>query len=65
MTTDISVCRNQNQVISSFMTCHPLYIKINTMGATCGAGNAYPYGAPEFTLDFFVRLVLSDLLLSV
>jgi len=21
-------------------------------GAACGAGNAYPYGAPDFTSDF-------------
>ena len=52
MTTDISVCRNQNQVISSFMTCHPLCIKSSTTGATCGAGNAYPRFFPE---DCLVR----------
>ena len=31
------------------MTYHQVYKKSSTTGATCGAGIAYPSGAPEFT----------------
>ena len=38
---------------TSFVTYHRVYNqKINTTGATNGAGTAYPSGAPEFTPDF-------------
>jgi len=29
-------------------------------GTTCGAGTAYPSGAPEFTSSFFWGLALLD-----
>ena len=54
------VCRNHNLELSSFMTYNRLCNKSNTMGATCGAGTAYPSGAPEFTPVFSgVRVVQS------
>jgi len=34
------------------MTYHQVCIKINTMGATSGAGTAYLSGASEFTTAF-------------
>jgi hypothetical protein len=34
------------------MTYHRVCNKINTTGATSGAGTAYPSGAPEFTPCF-------------
>ena len=34
------------------MTYHRVCSKINTTGATSGAGTVYPSGAPEFTTDF-------------
>jgi len=43
-----SVCRNNNPVLSSFMTYHRVCDKIYTMGTTCGVGIAYPSGASEF-----------------
>ena len=36
----------------------------NTAGATCGAGNAYPFGAPELTPSFLVGSVLLSLQLQ-
>ena len=45
-----SVCRNHNQVLSSFMTCHWVCIKSRTTGTTSGTGTAYPSGTPEFTV---------------
>ena len=44
-----SVCRNHSPVLSSLMTYHWV---CNKMGTTCGAGTAYPSGAPELTLCF-------------
>jgi hypothetical protein len=39
-----------------YLTCN----KSNTTGATCGAGTAYPSGAPEFTSGFIgVRVTRS------
>jgi hypothetical protein len=55
VTTDpriCSTCRKQFLVLSSFMTYHRVCSKIYTMGATSGAGAAYPFGAPEFTPGF-------------
>ena len=56
-----SECRNHNLVLSSFMTCHLICNKSNMTGATCGAGNANPSGAPEFVVVF----ILIDLQFSV
>jgi hypothetical protein len=42
-TTICSVCRNRNLALSPFITHHLVCEKSNTMGATCGAGTAYPY----------------------
>ena len=39
--------------------------KINTMGATSGAGTAYPSGAPEFNPSFSGVRVTRSLVLSV
>ena len=36
------------------MTYHRVYNKSNTTVTTCGVGNAYPFGAPEFTPGFFL-----------
>ena len=44
-----SVCHNHNPILPAFMTYHWVCKKSNTTGATCGAGIAYPSGAPEFT----------------
>ena len=44
-----SVCRNHIPVLCSVMTYQQVCNKSKTMGATCGAGTAYPYGWPEFT----------------
>jgi hypothetical protein len=44
-----SVCRNQNPVLSAFMTYHWVYKMSNTTGATSGAGTAYHFGAPAFS----------------
>jgi hypothetical protein len=38
--------------------------KSNTTGATCGAGTAYPSGAPEFT-HCFSRVRVAQSLVSV
>ena len=43
MTTDVF----HFPVLSSFMTYHRVCSNSNTMGATCGAGAAYPFGAHE------------------
>ena len=43
---------NHNPVPSLFVTYHRICNKSNTTGVTCGAGNAYPSGAPEFTTVF-------------
>ena len=40
---------NHNLGLSSFVTCHQVCDKSNTMGVTNGAGTAYSSGAPEFT----------------
>ena len=48
-----SVCRNHNSVLSPFMTYHGVCNYGNTMGATCRAGAAFPYGTPEFTPGFY------------
>ena len=41
--------RNTFSILFSFVTYHWVCNKSNTMGAICGAGNAYPSGASEFT----------------
>jgi hypothetical protein len=40
-------------------------VPFNTLGATSGAGTAYPSGAPEFTPDFFGVHVTRSLVLYV
>jgi hypothetical protein len=45
-------CHKHLPVLSSFMTYHRVCNKINTTGATSGAGTAYPSGAPEFISVF-------------
>ena len=57
--------RKDFPVLSSFMTYHWLCIYNNTMGATSGAGTAYPSGAPEFTLWFSGVHVTQSLVFSV
>jgi len=47
-----SVCRHHNPVLSSFITYHRDCTKSNTTGTTCGAGAAYPSGAPDFFPGF-------------
>ena len=47
-----STCCKHFPVLSSFMTYHRVCDKINTTGATSGAGIANPSGAPEFTPGF-------------
>jgi len=44
-----------------YLTCN----KSNTTGATCGAGTAYPSGAPEFTHGFSVVRVARSLVFCV
>ena len=48
MTTYMFVCHNHNPVLSSFMT----YYRVCSKSSTCGAGNAYPLAALEFTPCF-------------
>jgi hypothetical protein len=50
----ISVCRNHNLVLSSFMTYHRFCSKCNTTGATIRVGTAYLFRAPAFTPHFLV-----------
>ena len=45
-----STCRKHFPLLSSFMNYHRICNKINTTGATRGAGTAYLSGAPEFNL---------------
>jgi hypothetical protein len=52
LSTICSVCRNYNTDLSSFMTYHRVYNKLNTKGARCGPGTDYPSGTPEFTSGF-------------
>ena len=47
-----SIRRKHFPVLSSCITCHRVCNYINTMGATGGAGTAYPSGVPMFTLSF-------------
>ena len=47
-----SVCRNHNQVLFSFITYHQVWHKSYSMGATCGAGTAYPSETSAFISDF-------------
>jgi len=47
-----SACRKHFPVLSSFTTYYRVCNQINTTGATSGAGNAHPSGAPEFTPGF-------------
>ena len=53
MTTDMfHLSQTLFPILSSFMTYHRVCNQINTMGATSGAGIAYPSGAPQFTPGF-------------
>ena len=45
------------------MTYHRVYNKSNTTVTTCGAGNAYPFGAPEYTPGFFCWVRVAHLFL--
>ena len=47
-----STCRKHFAVLSSGMIYHRVCNSINTTGARSGLGNAYPFGAPEFTPGF-------------
>jgi len=53
----VSICRNHNLVLSSFMIYHQVCKKSNMTGTTYGAGAAYPSGASEFTPGFLLVLV--------
>ena len=53
MTTDISVCRYQNPVLSSFKIYHRMCNKSNTTDPTSEAGTAYHFGAPGLTRVFY------------
>ena len=52
MTAICATCHKQCLVLSSFTSNHRVYNWCNAMGATSGAGTAYPSGAPEFTPGF-------------
>ena len=52
MTTNIFHWRKHFPVLSSFMTYHRICNQSSTLGATSGAGTAYPSGASEFTSGF-------------
>ena len=45
--------RKHFPVLSSCMTYHQVWNKINTTGVTSRAGTAYLFGAPEFTHGFW------------
>jgi hypothetical protein len=60
-----STYRKHFPVLSSIMTYHRVCNKINTTGATSGAGTAYPSGAPEFTPCFSGVRVTRSLVLYV
>ena len=47
-----SICRNHNQVFSSFMAYHQVWNNNNTTSVTHWEGTAYPSGALEFMHDF-------------
>ena len=47
-----SICRKHFPVLSSFMNYHRICNSSNTTSCTVGAGNAYPFGALEFTPGF-------------
>ena len=54
--------------ITSFyilITYHRVCDKSNTTGATCGAGTAYPSGAPDFTPGFSGACVTQSLVFCV
>ena len=48
-----SMCGKHVHVLSLFITYHRVCNYINSMGATSGAGTAYPCGAPEFIPGFW------------
>ena len=58
-------CRKHFQVLFSFFTYHRVCDQSNTMGATSGAGTAYPSGTPEFTLVFSEVRVARSLVFCV
>ena len=60
-----STCRKHFSVLSSFMTYHRIYNKINTTGTTSGAGTAYHSGALGFTTGFSGVRVTQSLVLCV
>ena len=47
-----SICCKYFHVFSSFMTYHWVCSQNKSKGFTIGAGTAYPYGPPQFTLGF-------------
>ena len=57
-----SICCKHFQVLSSFITYHRVCNWSNMTSATCGAGTAYPFGAPEFIPSF--QWGLSSLIFS-
>ena len=52
--SQMTICRNHNPILSSFVTCHRVCNKSNTAGATCRAGTTYCSRAPERGLVFCV-----------
>ena len=60
-----STCRKQFPVLSSFMTCHHIFIYIHITDATRGGGTENPSGAPEFTPNFSGVRVPRSLVLYV
>ena len=50
--TQMTVCRNHNHVLYSFMTYRRVCFKRNPTGAFKRAGTAHPSGTPEFTTGF-------------
>jgi hypothetical protein len=45
----VSVYRNDNAILSLFLTNHIFCSKSNTTSVLCGTGTVYPSGEPEFT----------------
>lgn len=54
-----SICRNENQVFSSFMTYLRIYNKINTTGTPSGEGITYPSAALAFAAGLWWGLSYS------
>ena len=55
------VSRNDNPVLSWFVTDHRVCSNIYATGATSGTGTGYSFQSPEFTILFLVGFALLDL----